>query len=86
MYPRKGAILPGSDADLVVFDPRKKSTISRFSLHMNLDYSIYDGVEVAGWPAVTISRGEVLVKDGFFVGHEGHGKLVPRGPSSAFPR
>ncbi len=78
LHPRKGTVAPGFDADLVVFDPNVRRTISAQTHHMNVDYSAYEGVEVLGLPEVVMQRGEVLVKDGQWFGKEGHGKFLPR--------
>jgi len=78
LYPRKGAIAVGSDADIVVFDQRKKVRLSRENLHSNVDYSAYDKITVEGYPVVTVSRGDVVWEGGQFTGHAGRGKFVPR--------
>jgi dihydropyrimidinase len=78
MYPQKGLIAPGSDADIVIIDPDEKRVISKSILHSNVDYSAYDGFEVSGWPVCTISRGEVIVRDGKFTGTAGRGRFVKR--------
>ena len=75
---RKGRILPGYDADLVVFDPERHVTLSVANLHSNVDHSTYEGVEVEGYPVVTISRGEVLVEDGALQVEPGRGRFVER--------
>ena len=75
---RKGAIAVGYDADLVVFDPEKTLTLSTETLHENVDWTPYEGVEVQGWPAVTISRGEVIVENNEFLARPGRGKFVKR--------
>lgn len=80
MYPEKGTIAVGSDADLVVFDPDKKVTISAENLQTNCDWSPFEGWKLVGYPAVTISRGEVVAEDGKFVGEVGHGKFLKRKP------
>ena len=74
----KGVIAIGYDADLVVFDPNKQVTLGTDVLHENVDWTPYTGFEVTGWPAVTISRGEVIVEDGTFYGTAGRGKFVER--------
>jgi dihydropyrimidinase len=79
MYPQKGAIAVGSDADLVVYDPSRKRTISAKTHHMNVDYSCYEGRSVRGASDVVLSRGSVIVKGGKFTGKKGHGKFVKRG-------
>jgi len=79
MYPRKGAIAVGSDADIVVYDPNRKRTISAATHHMDVDYSCYEGWEIQGASDVVMSRGMVVVRDGEFTGRKGHGKFVKRG-------
>lgn len=79
IYPRKGAIAIGSDADLVIIDPGKEGVIAAAALHMNCDFSPYEGLRVVGWPVVTISRGEVIVENGEFLSKQGRGKFVPQG-------
>ena len=78
LYPRKGTIAPGSDADLVVFDPGAERTISARSHHMNVDYSCYEGLRVHGVPEVVMQRGRVLVDHGTFHGEPGAGRYLPR--------
>ena len=63
MFPKKGTIAVGSDADIVIFNPDRKETISvdnEFTHHMNVDYSAYEGFEVTGWSEITISRGRII--------------------------
>jgi dihydropyrimidinase len=79
MYPQKGAVAVGSDADLVVYDPGRKRTISAKTHHMDVDYSCYEGRTVQGGSDVVLSRGAVIVRDGKFTGRKGHGKFVKRG-------
>jgi dihydropyrimidinase len=79
MYPQKGAVAVGSDADLVVYDPSRKRTISAKTHHMDVDYSCYEGRTVQGASDVVLSRGSVIVRDGKFTGKKGHGKFVKRG-------
>jgi dihydropyrimidinase len=81
MYPRKGAVAVGSDADLVVYDPNRKHTISAKTHHMDVDYSCYEGRIVQGKSDVVLSRGSVIVRDGEFTGRKGAGKFVKRGPA-----
>jgi dihydropyrimidinase len=78
LYPRKGTIAPGSDADIVVFDPTVERTLSAGTHHMNVDYSAYEGVRVRGIPEVVLQRGRVLVQDGTFQGEAGEGRFLPR--------
>ncbi len=82
LYPRKGVIAPGSDADLVVYDPHKRSTISVATHHMAMDHSSWEGFEVAGGVDTVLSRGSVVIDGGTFTGRAGHGQYVPRGLSS----
>ena len=78
MYPQKGTIAIGSDADLVVFDPNVETTLTKSILHENVDYTPYEGFKLKGYPTVTISRGNIIAKDGQFVGKEGRGKFIKR--------
>jgi dihydropyrimidinase len=78
LYPRKGAIAVGSDADLVIYDPNRRRTISAASHHMDVDYSCYEGRSVQGASDVVLSRGSVIVRDGQFTGRKGHGQFVKR--------
>jgi dihydropyrimidinase len=78
LFPRKGTIAVGSDADLVVFDPTATGRISAASLHMRVDYNPYEGTEVTGLPKTVLSRGTVLVENGAFVGPPGHGRMLKR--------
>jgi len=78
MYPKKGAIAVGSDADLVVYDPNRKRTISAASHHMDVDYSCYEGRTVQGASDVVMSRGSVVVRSGKFTGTNGDGRFIKR--------
>ena len=78
LYPKKGALVPGADADIVIFDPQKEVTISTDTLHENVDYTPYAGYEIQGFPIITIARGKVLVKDGRYSGPKGHGRYLSR--------
>jgi dihydropyrimidinase len=79
LYPRKGTIAAGADADIVVYDPAARQTLSAATHHMNVDYSAYEGMEITGKVAVAISRGQVVVADGEFRGPAGHGRFLSRG-------
>jgi dihydropyrimidinase len=78
LYPRKGTIAPGSDADIVVFDPRVERTISSSTHHMRVDYSAYEGRVVRGLPELVMQRAQVLVRNGEFLGAPGRGRFLPR--------
>ncbi|CAL7962153.1 phenylhydantoinase [Gammaproteobacteria bacterium] len=78
MYPQKGSIAIGSDADLVIFDPTRKITIKKSILHENVDYTPYEGLKINGYPVATLSRGKLIVKDGNFIGNHGDGRFLPR--------
>ena len=78
LYPKKGVLKPGSDADIVVVDPEKTVTIGEgFYKGLNKTYSIYWGKEVKGLPVMTMSRGEVVMRDGKTLAAKGRGKFVP---------
>ncbi len=77
LYPRKGAIAPGSDADLVVIDPTVRKTLTRDDFHVS-DYSPWEGWDVQGWPVTTVLRGTVLVENGRLVTDRRGGQLLPR--------
>jgi dihydropyrimidinase len=78
MYPRKGAVAVGSDADVVVYDPKATRTISARTHHMDVDYSCFEGRQVQGRADIVLSRGTVIVRDGEFTGRKGHGRFVKR--------
>ena len=81
MFPRKGTIAVGSDADIVVYDPAATRTISAKTHHMDVDYSCYEGRSVQGRSDIVLSRGTVIVRDGTFTGRKGHGRFVKREPA-----
>lgn len=77
-YPRKGVVAPGSDADIVIWDPEAKHTIQAATHHQRTDYNLYEGMEVTGMPAVVLRRGTILVQDGEWKGEAGSGQFVAR--------
>ncbi|MGW0560598.1 dihydropyrimidinase [Streptomyces sp. NPDC003016] len=79
LYPRKGTIAPGADADIVVYDPHAEQTISAGTHHMNVDYSAYEGKRVTGRVDTVLSRGVPVIDNRAYVGHAGHGAYLPRG-------
>jgi dihydropyrimidinase len=79
MFPRKGTIAVGSDADIVIFDADEEMTISAKTHHMNVDYSCYEGVKVKGVTKTVLSRGEVVIDEGKYVGKPGQGQFLKRG-------
>ena len=82
LFPRKGTIAVDSDADIVIFDPQRKETISvnnACTHHMNVDYNAYEGFEVTGFTETVLSRGKVIIKDCEYVGKKGDGKFLKRG-------
>ncbi len=81
LYPKKGTIAVGSDADIAVWDPLRKTTISQSLLHGGSDYTPYEGIDVTGWPVSTMVRGQFVVRDGKLVGKENAGAYVTRGKS-----
>ena len=82
LFPRKGTIAPGSDADIVVFDPNRTITLAARTLHMNCDYNPYEGREVTGVTDTVISRGRVIIDGGKFVGRAGAGSFLKRSARS----
>ena len=79
LYPRKGTIMVGSDADIVIWDPEQHVTLSIDALHDNMDYTPYEGMEVEGWPVTTLSRGRLVWHEGAVLGEPGAGRLLSRG-------
>ncbi len=79
LYPRKGTIAPGSDADIVIYDPALRHVLSAQTHHMAVDYSAYEGREVQGGATVVLSRGEIIVSDGEWHGQAGRGRFLARG-------
>lgn len=81
LFPRKGAIQPSSDADLVVYDPNYRGTISAKTQAMNVDYNVFEGMASEGRPHVVTVRGQVAAREGKFVGQAGRGKFLQREPN-----
>jgi dihydropyrimidinase len=81
LFPRKGTIAVGSDADLVIYDPSYRGKVSAATQHINCDYSGFEGMEIEGRPSVVTVRGKVQVRDGQFVGERGRGRLLKREPA-----
>jgi dihydropyrimidinase len=81
LFPRKGTIQPGADADLVVFDPDYRGKISAKTHHINVDYSVFEGWKIKGRPCVVTVCGQIAARDGKFVGKLGRGKFLQRKPS-----
>jgi dihydropyrimidinase len=83
LFPRKGTIAVGSDADIVLFDPNRRQTLGVKTLHMKVDYNPYEGTTVHGSPSMVIAGGKVVIEDGTFVGKKGDGRFLKRGQSLA---
>jgi dihydropyrimidinase len=78
LYPRKGTIAIGSDADIVIFNPERKLTLSAASHHSRVDYNLYEGTEVEGAPETVLVRGQVIIEDRQLVAEPGAGRFVRR--------
>jgi dihydropyrimidinase len=78
LYPRKGTLAIGADADIAIWDPRREVTITHSILHDRMDYTPYEGMRVKGWPVLTLSRGELIWDDGKVLGRPGRGQFLPR--------
>ena len=78
LYPRKGTIAVGSDADIVIFDPERQHRITAAGQHSKSDYNLYEGTEVTGTPELVLRRGEVLVENGQLVARPGSGQFIRR--------
>lgn len=81
MYPKKGSLVVGGDADLVIFDPEAKGVVSAKTSQHNVDYSAYEGMKLKGLPVSVLLRGKFAVRDGKYVGKQGAGQFIARGPS-----
>jgi dihydropyrimidinase len=79
LFPRKGCLRPGADADVVVWDPDRAQSLDAGALHMQVDHSPYEGQVVRGWPSLVLSRGRVVAREGHFCGERGWGRYVARG-------
>jgi dihydropyrimidinase len=77
-YPKKGALIPGADADIVVWDPEREKTITAAAQVSAIDYNVFEGHKVKGLPRYTITRGHVAVTEGAMQSREGHGQFVAR--------
>ena len=78
LFPKKGTIAVGSDADIIIFDPNAEMTISADTHHMNIDYNAYEGMRVQGVPETVLSRGKVIIEKGKYVGTSGEGRFLKR--------
>ncbi|MCA0054979.1 dihydropyrimidinase [Mesorhizobium sp. B261B1A] len=86
MYPKKGAIVEGADADIIVWDPKRKKTISSKKQQSVIDYNVFEGVEVTGLPRFVFSRGELSIEETEVKAKPGHGQFVGREPNAAVNR
>ena len=86
MYPKKGAIVEGADADIVVWDPKRKKTISAEKQQSVIDYNVFEGFEVTGLPRFVLSRGELMIQESDVMAKPGHGEFVAREPHAAVNR
>ena len=86
MYPKKGAVVPGADADLVVWDPKATKTIAAARQQSVIDYNVFEGMTVTGLPRFTLTRGKVAVEESTIKAEPGHGEFVPREPFPAVNR
>jgi dihydropyrimidinase len=78
LYPRKGVIAVGADADLAVWDPDRETTVTNAQLHHRMDYTAFEGMRLRGWPVMTVARGDVVWRDGAFAAQPGRGRFIAR--------
>ncbi len=78
LYPRKGTITPGADADIVILDPQREVIIHNREMHENCDYTPYEGMPLLGYPQTVISRGDIIIEDGLFKAEPGRGQYLAR--------
>ena len=86
LYPKKGAVLVGADADLVVWDPGRKKTITAAKQQSAIDYNVFEGFAVEGLPRFTLTRGKLAIVEDEVRAEQGHGQFVPRQPRGAVNR
>jgi len=78
LYPKKGTITVGSDADIVLIDPKREVTLSKSMLHENVDYTCYENIKLKGYPILTMVRGKIIVRENNFIGEKGYGQYIKR--------
>ncbi|MFC1863578.1 dihydropyrimidinase [Thermodesulfobacteriota bacterium] len=78
LHPRKGEILEGADADIIIINPNHHCVVTHEMLHENVDFTPYEGMKLQGWPELTMVRGRTIVKDGIFYGEKGYGEFIKR--------
>jgi dihydropyrimidinase len=81
LWPAKGNLRSGADADVVVWDPNRRQSLDAGALHMAVDHSPYAGMDVTGWPELVLSRGDIVARDGSYVGEPARGRFLSRGQS-----
>jgi dihydropyrimidinase len=86
MYPKKGAIVEGADADIIVWDPKRKKTIAAKTQQSVIDYNVFEGIELTGLPRFVFTRGELAIQEHEVKVHPGHGEFVAREPHAAVNR
>ncbi|MDG6921924.1 MAG: amidohydrolase family protein, partial [Nitrososphaerota archaeon] len=78
LYPKKGSLLPGSDADIAIVDPKREVLVTPESMHLTSDYTWFRGLKLVGFPMLTMVRGNIVFEDGELVGKAGRAKYLPR--------